>query len=65
MSGIRTYAISGRAIWYSAGYRMSKKDGLSGQISGASLSYSSTNGTTFHLILFHFIETNVVELEPH
>jgi hypothetical protein len=29
--------ISGRAIWYPAGYRISKKAGLSGRISGASL----------------------------
>jgi hypothetical protein len=29
--------ISGRAIWYPVGYRISKKAGLSGRISGASL----------------------------
>jgi hypothetical protein len=29
--------ISGRAIWYPAGYRIAKKAGLSGRISGASL----------------------------
>jgi hypothetical protein len=33
ISGIRPYRISGRAIWYPAGYRISKKAGLSGQIS--------------------------------
>jgi hypothetical protein len=35
--GIRPYRISGRPIWYPAGYRISKKAGLSGRISGASL----------------------------
>jgi hypothetical protein len=33
--------ISGRAIRYPAGYRISKKAGLSGQISGASLVWTS------------------------
>jgi hypothetical protein len=41
ISGIRPYRIfgriSGRTIWYPAGYRISKKAGLSGRISGASL----------------------------
>jgi hypothetical protein len=37
ISGIRPYRISGRAIWYPAGYWISKKAGLSGRISGASL----------------------------
>jgi hypothetical protein len=37
ISGIRPYRISGRAIWYLAGYRISKKARLSGRISGASL----------------------------
>jgi hypothetical protein len=41
ISGIRPYRISGRisgrAIWYPAGYRIAKKAGLSGRISGASL----------------------------
>jgi hypothetical protein len=34
---MRPYRISGRAIWYLAGYWISKKAGLSGRISGASL----------------------------
>jgi hypothetical protein len=33
----RPYRISARAIWYSAGYRISKKAGFSGRMSGASL----------------------------
>jgi hypothetical protein len=41
ISGIWPYRISGRisgrAIWYPAGYRIAKKAGLSGRISGASL----------------------------
>jgi hypothetical protein len=35
---IRPYRIAGRAIWYPAGYRISKPAGyLAGRISGASL----------------------------
>jgi hypothetical protein len=37
ISGILPYQISGRAIRYPAGYRISKKAGLSGRISFASL----------------------------
>jgi hypothetical protein len=38
ISGIRPYWISGRAIWYPAGYRISKRpDYPVGRISGASL----------------------------
>jgi hypothetical protein len=34
------YRISGVTIWYPSGYRISKKAGLSGRISGASLSFT-------------------------
>jgi hypothetical protein len=37
ISGIRPYRISGCSIWYPTGYRISKKAGFSGRISGASL----------------------------
>jgi hypothetical protein len=37
MDQLNISRISGRAIWYPAGYRISKKAGLSGRISGTSL----------------------------
>jgi hypothetical protein len=56
ISGIRPYRISGRissrVIWYPAGYRISKKAGLSGRISGASLMYSvlALSGLIFYMM---------------
>jgi hypothetical protein len=48
--GIRPYWISGREICYPAGYRISKKAGLSGRISGASLLFIAFSNETVIIV---------------